>query len=126
MVNNIGLPASNWNKTFSYNGSGLLKRVKPGNSGQTGDEKNAFIDITAEASGNYIWRGKSLTPLQLESELFEAIKINSISTARLLKGEAELSTERCLEFGKIIHAIDAKAFYEYDGEFKAITFGPGM
>lgn len=124
VVNNVTSPSSDEGKAFAYGLSGTLERVTP--AALAAEENSPIVQITAEESGRFQWRGKSMSAAELKAALLAEKKLRSITEVRLLEGEAYPDMKQLMGFADAVQALGLKkAFFEREGEFKTIDWPDG-
>ncbi|SHG56472.1 hypothetical protein SAMN05428948_1049 [Massilia sp. CF038] len=121
VVNNVTSPSSDEDKTFAYGLSGTFTRRTA--EILAADEISPIVEITAEESGNFNWRGKSMSAEGLKAALIAESKLHPITEVRLLEGDAYPDVKQLIAYGGAVRAIGLKkSFFERDGEFKTIEW----
>jgi hypothetical protein len=121
LVNNVTVAPSDPEKTFSALYSGTMGRMT---AAMLAAEANSpIVQITAEASGRYNFRDKSLSADELKVALIAEKKMHPVTGARLLEGNAHPSWEHVMDYAMtVFDALGLKeASYERDDEFKIIV-----
>ena len=86
------------------------------------DFSGSIVELIAVESDKYLWQGRAWSVAELQSALITEDKTNPVREIRLLQSHAGLSVGQAIDVGALAEAVGAKAFYERDGEFKAINF----
>gem|GEM_PF-3860401 len=81
------------------------------------------IDITAEASCKFNWRGKSMSAEELGIALQAEKLRHPITEVRLLEGDIDLGMKQVIRFSDAVKSIGLKkAYFERGEEFETVTW----
>jgi hypothetical protein len=123
VVNNVTSPSSEESKSFTSALSGMLTRLTP--AMLAAEDSSPIVQITAEASGRFNWRGKSMSATELKLALAAEDKLHAITEVRLLEGDTYPDMKQLMQYaGAVFDGLGLKqAYFERDNEFKTITDG---